>query len=294
MAAERGDSRSRAAESTTRARARAATSSKPSPFCSRASSRRTAGRKRRSICSRRCRRRRRTPCSATRPPCAAKRCFSSAGPPKPCAHSSTAKFGSTDSASILANQRMIWDGFRQTRRCDAALAPTGDRVVDGWLALAPLATSGSADLRRSLLAWRETYTTTPPQAGCSRSCWPRSARRLSRADRAAAAAHFAAAHSRPRDSRRLHRRASAQHAQRRHQRSRLRHRSGSARRDAYLHAQLDGADFIVGPLLASRSRASHHSGRLRADARAEFRDRTTRRSCAASISSRWRPRTRRA
>ena len=65
-----------------------------------------------------------------------------------------------DPASILANQRMIWDGFRQYPP-PATTAPTGDRVVDGWLALAPLATGGSADLRRSLLSWRETYTDHP-------------------------------------------------------------------------------------------------------------------------------------
>src|SRR5512134_1960333 len=69
-----------------------------------------------------------------------------------------------DAASILANQRMIWDGIRAA----AATAPaptTGDTVVDGWLALAPLARSADADLRRSLLSWRQTYPTHPAAAG---------------------------------------------------------------------------------------------------------------------------------
>ena len=65
-----------------------------------------------------------------------------------------------DSASILANQRLIWDGLRKHPPA-APVAPTGDRIVDGWLALAPIATSNPADLRRSLLRWRETYTDHP-------------------------------------------------------------------------------------------------------------------------------------
>jgi outer membrane PBP1 activator LpoA protein len=69
-----------------------------------------------------------------------------------------------DAAAILANQRMIWDGFRQYP-ATTPVAPTGDLVVDGWLALAPLATSAGTDLRRSLLSWRQTYTTHPAAAG---------------------------------------------------------------------------------------------------------------------------------
>jgi hypothetical protein len=43
------------------------------------------------------------------------------------ARSSSAK---SDSASILANQRLIWDGLRQ-HPPTAPVAPTGDRIVDG-------------------------------------------------------------------------------------------------------------------------------------------------------------------
>ena len=69
-----------------------------------------------------------------------------------------------DAAAIRANQRMIWDGFRQYPST-TPIAPTGDTVVDGWLALAPLAASAGTDLRRSLLSWRQTYTTHPAAAG---------------------------------------------------------------------------------------------------------------------------------
>jgi hypothetical protein len=154
----------------------------------------------------------------------------------------------TDAAAILANQRMIWDGFR-LNPTTARAAPTGDVVIDGWLALAPLATSGEADLRRSLLTWRQTYTTHPAAAGLLAELL--AAQRstefpsqialllpLSAPERAYALAirdGFIAAHLRdPRNSTRRVRVYDST-------------RLGSA--ESYLQAQLDGADFIVGPLL---------------------------------------------
>jgi len=153
-----------------------------------------------------------------------------------------------DSAAILANQRLIWDGLRK-HPAATPLAPTGDRVVDGWLALAPIATSGTADLRRALLRWRETYTDHPAAGGLLADLL--AAQRpagfpaqvalllpLSSPQRAAALAirdGFLAA--------------------------RLRNGGGDATdiriydtaqggtQGAYLRAQLEGADFIVGPLL---------------------------------------------
>ncbi|HVS25360.1 MAG TPA: penicillin-binding protein activator [Gammaproteobacteria bacterium] len=153
-----------------------------------------------------------------------------------------------DSAAILANQRLIWDGLRKHPSA-TPFAPTGDRIVDGWLALAPIATSGTADLRRSLLRWRETYTDHPAAGGLLADLL--AAQRpagfpaqvalllpLSSPQRAAALAirdGFLAA--------------------------RLRNGGGDATdiriydtaqggtQGAYLRAQLEGADFIVGPLL---------------------------------------------
>ena len=153
-----------------------------------------------------------------------------------------------DAAAILANQRLIWDGFRQYPST-APVAPTGDTVVDGWLALAPLATSAGADLRRSLLSWRQTYTTHPAAAGllaellaAQRStAFPSQIALLlplSAPQRAAALAvrdGFIAAHLRkPSDT---------PTSVRVYDSTRL----GAS--EAYLQAQLDGADFIVGPLL---------------------------------------------
>jgi uncharacterized protein len=153
-----------------------------------------------------------------------------------------------DSAAILANQRMIWEGFRQYPP-PATIVPTGDRIVDGWLALAPLATGGTTDLRRSLLAWRQTFTD-HPAAGVLLADLLSAQRAagspaqialllpLTSPERAYALAirdGFMAAHLRNSDG--------ADTAIRIYDTQR-----GGAQ-NAYLQAQLEGADFIVGPLL---------------------------------------------
>jgi len=153
-----------------------------------------------------------------------------------------------DSAAILANQRMIWDGFRQYPP-PPTLPPTGDRIVDGWLALAPLANSATTDLRRSLLAWRQTYTDHPAAgvllaellAAQRAAGFPAQIALLlplTSPQRAAALAirdGFLAAHLRASGA--------ANTA------IRVYDSQQGGSQNAYLRAQLDGADFIVGPLL---------------------------------------------
>lgn len=152
-----------------------------------------------------------------------------------------------DAASIIANQRMIWDGFRASPSPPPA-AQTGDAIVDGWLALAPLTSSTGADLRRSLLGWRQTYPSHPAAAGllaellaAQRSAgFPSQIALLlplSSQQRAFALAiqdGFMAAH--------LKSSSNSTTSVRVYDSARL----GSS--EAYLQAQLDGADFIVGPL----------------------------------------------
>jgi outer membrane PBP1 activator LpoA protein len=152
-----------------------------------------------------------------------------------------------DAEAIVANQRMIWDGLRQFP-VGTAPAPTGDAIVDGWLALAPIATSANADLRRALLTWRQTYTNHPAAGGLLAEllAGQRSTRfptqialllPLSSPQRDAALAirdGFMAAH--------LRNPANAETEVRVYD-------STGGSREAYLRAQLDGADFIVGPLL---------------------------------------------
>ncbi len=153
----------------------------------------------------------------------------------------------TDADAILANQRMIWDGFSASPAVPAAAA-TGDSVVDGWLALAPLTGSTGSDLRRSLLGWRQTYPSHPAAAGLLAELL--AAQRstafpsqiavllpLSSPQRTFALAirdGFMAAHLRNRNNSATNLRV--------YDSARL----GAS--EAYLQAQLDGADFIVGPL----------------------------------------------
>lgn len=155
-----------------------------------------------------------------------------------------------DSAQVLANQRMIWDGLREPSM-GTALTPTGDRVIDGWLALAPLARSanGAPDLRRELLAWRETYTDHPAAGrllaellSVGRSAgYPAQIALLlpmTSPQRLAALAirdGFFAAHLR------------GTHGN--DTLIRVYDTAALGAQDAYLRAQLEGADFIVGPLL---------------------------------------------
>jgi hypothetical protein len=155
-----------------------------------------------------------------------------------------------DAAAIRDNQQLIWDGLREPS-LPAAIAPTGDATIDGWLALAPLARRGAdaADLRRDLLAWRETYTDHPAAGGLLADLL--SAQRATgfpaqialllpmsstaRNEALALRDGFLAAHLRSMNA--------AGTSVRVYDTGLL----GST--EAYLRAQLEGADFIVGPLL---------------------------------------------
>jgi uncharacterized protein len=155
-----------------------------------------------------------------------------------------------DPAAILANQRMIWDGFRASPP-PASLPLTGDRIIDGWLALAPLARTSNTDLRRELLGWRQTYTDHPAAGrllaevlALQRTVgFPSQIALLLplssplRTEALAIRDGFVAAH--------LRRPGADATAIRVYDTAEL----GS--REAYLRAQLEGADFIVGPLIGA-------------------------------------------
>ena len=199
----------------------------------------------------------------------------------------------TDADAILANQRMIWDGFRASPAVPAAAA-TGDPVVDGWLALAPLTASTGADLRRSLLGWRQTYPSHPAAAGllaellaAQRStAFPSQIALLlplSSPQRAFALAirdGFMAAHLRNANN--------STTSVRVYDSARLGSSAGvpaSAARRRRLHRRAAGAH---------RGRPSHRASGVRADVGAQLRDERHDVARAASTSSRWRPRTKRA
>jgi uncharacterized protein len=154
-----------------------------------------------------------------------------------------------DSDSIVANQRMIWDGFRALPTPPPA-APTGDAVVDGWLALAPLTSTAGPELRGSLLRWRQQYPSHPAGpllaellAAQRSTAFPTQIAvllPLSSPQRTYALAiqdGFMAAH--------LRNPGNSATSVRVYDSTRL----GSSQ--AYLQAQVDGADFIVGPLTGS-------------------------------------------
>ena len=142
-------------------------------------------------------------------------------------------------------------------RRTAPLAPTGDQIVDGWLALAPIATSVRRTCAARCCAGAQTYTDHPAAGSAAR----RAARGAAR-DRIADAIALLLPSSSPqrssgaRDTRRFHGGASARRRSGAALRTRLRHGTGGSQA-AYLRAQLDGADFIVGPLLEARGRSGH-------------------------------------
>jgi hypothetical protein len=155
-----------------------------------------------------------------------------------------------DAEQIIANQRSIWDAL--SARVGTTPQATGDIVVDGWLALAPLARvrSDPAEFRRQLLEWRRVYVDHPAAGGLlaeilseQRTAGARPTRialllPLSSQQRAQAiavrdgflASHLASGHA-PNSTVIVYDTAARGAVQ------------------AYLQAQLDGADFIVGPLL---------------------------------------------
>jgi len=69
------------------------------------------------------------------------------------------------SAAVRDNQRMIWEGLGSS--ADADIRPTGDELIDGWLALAPVAASGvsGAALRGALVDWRREHGSHPAAMG---------------------------------------------------------------------------------------------------------------------------------
>ena len=152
-----------------------------------------------------------------------------------------------DTASILANQHLIWDGLRQTPGT-TPLAPVGDKTVDGWLALGPLVASSGQELRRALLTWRQTYTDHPAAGGLLAelmaaqrgTAWPTHIALLlplsspQRVEALAIRDGFMAAHLRG-----THGAGTTVRV----------YDTAQGSQQAYLKAQLDGADFIVGPLL---------------------------------------------
>lgn len=150
---------------------------------------------------------------------------------------------------VLANQRLIWEGLGAAR---GAPRPSSDELIAGWLALIPLTglENDPPAFRRALLDWRMRYSAHPAAAGILSE--------LVAASRSVAGFPTRIALLLPLDSTR---RALAQAVRDGFLAARIGD-PGAAEtavtiydtaargaEDAYLQAQIDGADFIVGPLL---------------------------------------------
>ena len=70
-------------------------------------------------------------------------------------------------AEILDNQNRIWAGLGLPLNRSAAGSRTGDALIDGWLALAPLTavTGNEEEFRAALLAWRTDFPSHPAAGG---------------------------------------------------------------------------------------------------------------------------------
>jgi outer membrane PBP1 activator LpoA protein len=152
------------------------------------------------------------------------------------------------SAEILASQRLIWDNLVPPPTAQ----PTGDEIVDGWLALAPAANAQAdpVEFRRRLLEWRRVYVSHPAASGVLAD--------LLRTQRVAGTGPSKIALLLPLESAQRTQAiavrdgfmaAHLESAAMRETTVNVYDTSAQGAASAYLQAQLDGAEFIVGPLL---------------------------------------------
>ncbi len=157
-----------------------------------------------------------------------------------------------DSAAVLANHELIWNGLRE-QTLTRPMRASGDPTIDGWLALQPVASAYRSDpsgLQLSLLGWREDYSGHPATATFLpelleryrlSQIYPRQLALLLplsslRQEASAIRDGFIAAHLRTSGE---------------GPRARIKVYDTDilGSQEAYLRAQIEGADFIVGPLL---------------------------------------------
>ncbi len=157
-----------------------------------------------------------------------------------------------DSAEVMANHELIWNGLRE-QPFNRPMGASGDPTIDGWLALQPVASAYRSDpsgLELGLFGWRADYPDHPAAAAFLpelleryrlAQIYPRQLALLlplsSRRQEAAAirdgfiAAHLRTSGAEPRAHIKVY------------------DTDELGSQGAYLRAQIDGADFIVGPLL---------------------------------------------
>lgn len=150
---------------------------------------------------------------------------------------------------IVANQRLIWEGLKRLP-ADSRPEPTGDPLVDGWLALAPVADvePGTTDFRVELLRWRSAYADHPAAGGLLAELVSTARGDATHPERIALLLPLGGAQREAalaiRDGFMAGRFEAEDDAA-----IRVYDTADSGAADAYQQAQLEGADFIVGPLL---------------------------------------------
>lgn len=154
-----------------------------------------------------------------------------------------------DADAIIDNQRIIWDGLASSSPSRTA---SGDPIVDGWLALAPLAgeDTDSTEFRRALIDWRGIYVDHPAAGGLLAELLNSQRRAGGAPTQVALLLPLTSAQREPaiaiRDG------FLAAHLEvvgGRESGVRVYDTSALGAQEAYLRAQLEGADYIVGPLL---------------------------------------------
>jgi outer membrane PBP1 activator LpoA protein len=152
---------------------------------------------------------------------------------------------------IVANQRIIWEGLAASPPTSVP-PPTGDPVVDGWLALAPIAQAGVTDpatLRADLLQWREVYRDHPAAGALLADMLAESRTDQSFPQRIALLLPLGSLQQAAMAVRDGFFAAHLLDPEHRSVRISVYDTTAFGSQEAYLQAQLDGADFIVGPLL---------------------------------------------
>ena len=154
--------------------------------------------------------------------------------------------------AIVDNQALIWDGLAVPESAAADQPPTGDAIVDGWLALSPVIRSSddSPLFLDGLIDWQERFPNHPATTGILSDRFA-SARSGQRPQRIALLLPLGS-DVRPqalaiRDGFLDNHLASAS-GQRRSIKIYDTAQRGAV--ESFLTAQIEGADFIVGPLLA--------------------------------------------
>ena len=182
-----------------------------------------------------------------------------------------------DGAQILDNHRLIWAGL-VGQTSGTPFLPTGDPVTDGWLALYPVASASRTNplgLRQGLLQWRQDYASHPAARTFLLELLAES--RLSQGYPTQIAVLLPLSSAQQPVARAIrdgfiaaHLSSSAAATDGTGATLKFYDTSLLGPGEAYLRAQIDGADFVVGPLSQARVGGDNRKRRVRSDSCSEL------------------------